>query len=75
MNKELVKEIVEYYRVQEAAHFEQTELLKFSEKEQNKYWNIDFADKVEIYDFLEMCKNNNTNHIYYKLMKLKYDSI
>lgn len=71
--KELISEIIEFYRKDEAKHFEETCLQKLSEESQDWYWNLDFGSKEKIKEFLLICEIHGfTNHIYYKLMKLKY---
>ncbi len=73
--KELINDIIEYLRTDEANHFEENVLPRFSKQIQEWYWNIDMGDKERIKEFLLICEIHHfTNHIYYKLMKLKYEN-
>lgn len=74
MNRQNIKEIIEHYRVEEAKHFEETCLEKLSEETKDWYYSLDFSNKEKIKEFLLICEIHHfTEHIYYKLMKLKYE--
>ncbi len=74
MNKENIKDIVEFYRQDEAKHFEETCLEQLSEESKDWYYSLDFSNKEKMKEFLLFCEIHHfTNHIYYKLIKLKYE--
>ncbi len=72
--KQLLNEVIETYREHEALHFEETRLSEMSDSLQKWYYNLDFGNKEDVQKFLLLGDVYNfTDHMYYKLLKLKYE--